>query len=193
MASNHGLRQIALARVACWQMHTTNAIVQAGVAGALRNLSVNEANRKLILQAGGVSALDTAQQMHAGNEKLQIEVAGARRNLLGEQKPPLQNAPPETNRGGATDRKMAGQTAGRAPSPRGRSRSPMRRPSFGRKASRSQNEAPPEGAEPSAPVEGDSMRKRGGLLAAFGGLSRRARSPSPRGSSPPIPSRARSP
>ena len=187
MASNHGLRQIALARVACWQMHTTNAIVQAGVAGALRNLSVNEANRKLILQAGGVSALDTAQQMHAGNEKLQIEVAGARRNLLGEQKPPpppLQNATPETNRGEATDSKTAGQVAGRAPSPRGRSRSPMRRPSFGRKASRSQNEATPESAEPAAPVEGDVVRKRGGLLAAFGGLSRRAKSPSPRGTPP---------
>jgi hypothetical protein len=56
--------------------------VQAGVAGALRNLSVTEANRKAIIKCGGMEALVLASQIHAENEKLQSEVAGAPRTLL---------------------------------------------------------------------------------------------------------------
>ena len=90
------------------QMHTTNAIVQAGVAGALRNLSVNPVHRSAIVEAGGTEALllaaqvrnhdpnaasrparvtgqpihrASAAQIHTGNEKLQKEVQGALRNL----------------------------------------------------------------------------------------------------------------
>ena len=61
--------------------------MQAGVAGALRNLSVTEANRKMIVVSGGMEALVLASQIHADNEKLQSEVAGALRNLAGEKTP----------------------------------------------------------------------------------------------------------
>jgi len=171
------------------QVHTTNAIVQAGVAGALRNLSVNEANRKAIIQCGGVAALDLAAQLHADNEKLQVEVAGARRNLLGDpveaqSKPAVEPVVvPPAAPGGTTDR---------GKSPRGRSKSPIRRPSFGRKSSRNNVEEPkaPEATPaPSQPPAADpagqiSSRKPsiggGALRAAFGGLSRRGKSPTPR-------------
>ena len=166
------------------KIHTQNAIVQAGVAGALRNLSVNEANRKLIISAGGVAALDQAAQLHADNEKLQIEVAGARRNLLGDQK----HAPPgpDSQRGNTTDR--GSTNGGRKDSPRGRSKSPLRRPSFGRKSARQPaSTGAPAGAEGAAPAPPDAAGDRktsimpgGALRAAFGGLSRRAKSPTPR-------------
>ena len=68
-------------------MHTTNAIVQAGVAGLMRNLSVSDDNRKQIIVAGGMEALVLSSQIHADNEKLQGEVAGALRNLAGEKSP----------------------------------------------------------------------------------------------------------
>ena len=54
------------------------------MAGALRNLSVTEANRKAIIASGGMESLVLASQIHADNEKLQSEVAGALRNLAGE-------------------------------------------------------------------------------------------------------------
>ena len=60
------------------------ATVQAGVAGALRNLSASEATRQAIVAAGGMEALSAAAQLHADNERLQAEVAGALRNLAGE-------------------------------------------------------------------------------------------------------------
>jgi hypothetical protein len=60
-----------------------NAIVQAGVAGALRNLSASETTRQAIVAAGGKEALAMATQLHADNERLQAEVAGALRNLAG--------------------------------------------------------------------------------------------------------------
>jgi len=181
------------------RIHTTNAIVQAGVAGALRNLSVNEANRKLIIQAGGVAVLDAAATMHADNEKLQIEVAGARRNLLGEQKPATNltqrnNKPdePEAPSGGSTNRK---DSKGKD-SPRGRGRSPMRRPSFGLSSSRRKKNSvaeseggtpPPDAttaptagaAAPAAPARKPSST--GMFGGVFGGLSRRSKSPTPRG------------
>ena len=63
---------------------TLCATVQAGVAGALRNLSASEATRQAIVAAGGMEALSAAAQLHADNERLQAEVAGALRNLAGE-------------------------------------------------------------------------------------------------------------
>ena len=57
---------------------------QAGVAGALRNLSASEATRQAIVAAGGMEALSAAAQLHVDNERLQAEVAGALRNLAGE-------------------------------------------------------------------------------------------------------------
>ena len=63
---------------------TTPSTVQAGVAGALRNLSASEATRQAIVAAGGMEALSAAAQLHADNERLQAEVAGALRNLAGE-------------------------------------------------------------------------------------------------------------
>jgi len=146
------------------QVHTTNAIVQAGVAGALRNLSVNEHNRKAIIQCGGVAALDLAAQLHADNEKLQIEVAGARRNLLGD--PVAEKKAEEPPKGNTTGRGQA--------SPR--SRSPLRRPSFGRKSSRKAIE-PKDGEAPAAGSE--TERRKMSFLPSFGGLSRRNKSPAP--------------
>ena len=44
-------------------MHTSNATVQAGVAGALRNLAVTEGNRKAIIASGGIEAIVLAAQV----------------------------------------------------------------------------------------------------------------------------------
>ena len=64
--------------------HRGSAKVQAGVAGALRNLSASEATRQAIVAGGGMEALAIATQLHADNERLRAEVAGALRNLAGE-------------------------------------------------------------------------------------------------------------
>ncbi len=161
------------------QVHTTNAIVQAGVAGALRNLSVTDSTRKAILAAGGMKILDLAETLHADNEKLQLEVAGARRNLMGEPadkspKPKPKPAPapaarPSTAPAESTPTEEPASTKGRSGSPRGRS--PLRRPSFGRKKSGSN---PPAGDDAKAD-EGSSGG--GKKMSFFGGFSRRSKSP----------------
>jgi hypothetical protein len=149
--------------------------VQAGVAGALRNLSVNESNRKQIIACGGIAALDMAATLHAENEKLQIEVAGARRNLLGDS---------PAKRPGAIDTAAAnangtgGADAGAKHTPRGRSFSPFRRPSFGRKASRTGTDAADPAAQSTEAVQDGSTTDRGSSLKRlFGGLSGRNKSP----------------
>jgi hypothetical protein len=154
------------------QAHSTNAIVQAGVAGALRNLSVNESNRKQIIACGGIAALDKAAELHAENEKLQIEVAGARRNLLGDS---------PAKRPGAIDTAAAnangtgGADAGAKPKP---FVSPFRRPSFGRKASRTGTDAAEPAAQSTEAVQDGSTTDRSSSFGRlFGGLSRRNKSP----------------
>jgi len=85
----------------------------------------------------------------------------------------------------------AGGGTDRSKSPRGRSKSPMRRPSFGRKSSRnnvaeaSQLGGLAEASQTPEMAAGQvSSRKTslggGALRAAFGGLSRRNKSPTPR-------------
>ena len=66
-------------------MCTSLHLLQAGVAGALRNLSTSEAARAAIVAGGGVEALAVAARLHADNGRLQAEVAGALHNLAGEQ------------------------------------------------------------------------------------------------------------
>jgi hypothetical protein len=158
------------------QAHSTNAIVQAGVAGALRNLSVNESNRKQIIACGGIAALDMAATLHAENEKLQIEVAGARRNLLGDS---------PAKRPGAIDTAAAnangtgGDAGAKNNTPRLGGFSPFRRrPSFGRKASRTGTDAADPAAQSTEAVQDGSGTDRGSSLKRlFGGLSGRNKSP----------------
>ena len=45
-----------------WPPHYISCTTQAGVAGALRNLSVTEANRKKIIANGGMESLVLASQ-----------------------------------------------------------------------------------------------------------------------------------
>ena len=79
---HEGIRALVVAATT----HAANAIVQAGVAGALRNLSATEATRQAIVAGGGMEALAMATQLHADNERLQHEVAGALRNLAAEER-----------------------------------------------------------------------------------------------------------
>ena len=61
--------------------HGANAMVQAQVAGALRNLSLNDDIAEQIAGAGGIEALATIARTHADTGKVQAGVAGALRNL----------------------------------------------------------------------------------------------------------------
>ena len=53
--------------------HRDNSKVQAGVAGSLRNLSVNDEIAEEIATAGGIDALITASQEHPNNSDVQVE------------------------------------------------------------------------------------------------------------------------
>ena len=99
--------------------HISNAIVQAGVAGALRNLAIDEANRKLIVDAGGITTLDAAATMHKDNQRVQGEITGAKRNLMGEAPPkapyvPLAIVPPVKGLGGGAQAQALAQRLAKA-------------------------------------------------------------------------------
>ena len=74
--------------VSAIERHTASGVVLHGAAGGLRNLAVNPKNRKKILDAGGVAALDAAMGHHAENEMLHNELQYAKSVVLGEKPPP---------------------------------------------------------------------------------------------------------
>ena len=57
------------------KVHLDNAVVQAGVAGALSNLSVDDEIEQQIATQGGIHALVEASREHVGNVKVQARVA----------------------------------------------------------------------------------------------------------------------
>jgi|TARA_B110000196_G_C20724779_1_gene465861 hypothetical protein len=57
------------------KVHLDNAVVQAGVAGALSNLSVDDEIEQQIATQGGIHALVEASRVHVGNVKVQARVA----------------------------------------------------------------------------------------------------------------------
>ena len=57
-------------------VNINNAVVQAGVAGALSNLSVDDEIEQLIATRGGIDALVGASAAHVGNVKVQARVVG---------------------------------------------------------------------------------------------------------------------
>ena len=67
--------------IKCSRVHINNAVVQAGVAGALSNLSVDDEIEQLIATRGGIDALVGASAAHVGNVKVQARVVRALTNL----------------------------------------------------------------------------------------------------------------
>ena len=145
--------------------HVANPVVLGGAAGMLRNLAaVSAANKQLIIDAGGIDALDTAMMMHPDNERLKNEVTGARRNLLGEAGVPKPEKQDSKRSGDKSDRK--GKSTNRSASPSARA---LKRED----SKKGGADAPPLSERKLEPVKEE--KKKGTVRASFGGLSRRAK------------------
>jgi len=138
-----------------------SVVVQTGVAGALKNLAGEEANRKKIVDAGGVAALEAAAKQHITNEKLQSALTAAKNAVMGlsgaeaaASRPESTEGRKNSKRGDASERKNSRKASPRA-----------QRPALNTKGTKGNSGEPPASQR--------TKEATGTQRTTFGGLSRR--------------------